>query len=229
MGRRNAGRLLSLAIIFAVLGAILLSPLGEWISLANLKESRQGLIELIEARPLLCMAGFFLLCIVATAACFPAAPMIGICAGALFGFWSGLALVSIASSIGSTIAFFDSRYLFRDWLKKKFARQLEAIDRGMEKHGAVYLLSLRLNPLVPYWLVNLTMGVTKIRLAAYVPLTIAGLLPATLIYVNAGAQLASIESMAEIISVKVAAVLLLLSLFPLIIKRFGARTRREED
>lgn len=221
MELRNVGKLALLAAFLTVIAAMLFSPLGEWLSLARLKDSQLALIELIEARPLLCTTGFFLLCVAATAACFPAAPVLGIAGGALFGFWAGLLIVSIASSIGSTIAFFDSRYLFRDQLKKRLGGRLEAIDRGFQEHGAIYLLSLRLNPVIPYWLVNLAMGLTKMRVATYVPLTIAGLLPATFIYVNAGTRLASIETTAEIISVKLAAGLLLLSLLPLIANRLG--------
>ncbi len=223
MGRRKLGAIVFAAIIFGVIGACLLSPLGDWLTIDKLKDSHAWLAQLVEARPLLYASGFFLLCVVATAACFPAAPVLGVSGGALFGFWPGMLIVLVATSIGSTIAFFDSRYLLRDWVRRRFARRIEAIDRGIEAHGGLYLLTLRLNPVVPYWLVNLAMGLTAIRLRTYVALTITGLVPATLIYVSAGTQLATIENATDILSVNLIATLLLLSLFPLIVRATASR------
>lgn len=218
MDGRKIGAIVFAAVILGVIGAWLFSPLGDWLSIDRLKDSRALLAQLVEARPVLCISGFFLLCVVATAACFPAAPVLGVSGGALFGFWPGLLVVLVATSIGSTIAFFDSRYLLRDWVKRRFARRIDAIDRGIEAHGGLYLLTLRLNPVVPYWLVNLAMGLTAIRLRTYVLLTIAGLVPATFIYVTAGTQLATIDSARDILSAKLIVTLLLLSLFPLIVR-----------
>ncbi|MBA3526051.1 MAG: VTT domain-containing protein [Pseudomonadota bacterium] len=218
MDRGNIGAIAFAAVILGVIGACLFSPLGDWLSIDKLKDSRAWLVQLVEARPLIYGSGFFLLCVVATAACFPASPVLGVSGGALFGFWPGLLIVLVATSIGSTIAFFDSRYLLRSWVKRRFARRIEAIDRGMEAHGGLYLLTLRLNPVVPYWLVNLAMGLTAIRWRTYVPLTIAGLIPATFIYVSAGTQLATLENAGDILSVKLIATLMLLSLFPLILR-----------
>jgi uncharacterized membrane protein YdjX (TVP38/TMEM64 family) len=214
-------------VIIVVAPAFLFSPLGDWLSIDKLKESRDLLQYLVETGPVLCAAGFFLLCVVATAACFPAAPVLGITAGALFGLWPGLLLVLVASSIGSTIAFLDSRYLLREWVKRRFARRIGPIDRGMERHGALYLLMLRFNPIVPYWLVNLAMGVTAIGLKTYVALTPAGLMPATFLYVNAGTQLATIDSARDVFSPGVLLALLLLSLFPLVVRLAGALVGRQ--
>ncbi|MBA3511153.1 TVP38/TMEM64 family protein [Sphingomonas sp.] len=216
MDRRTVGAIIFAAVIAGVLAAWLFSPLRDWLTVEQLKQSRASLVQLIEARPLSCATGFFLLCVVATAACFPAAPVLGVTGGALFGFWPGLAIVLIASSIGSTIAFFDARYLLRGWVKRRFARRIEAIDRGIAAHGGLYLLTLRLNPIIPYWLVNLAMGLTVIRLRTYAALTVAGLLPSIFIYVNAGTQLATIERPGDILSPQLIATLVLLSLFPLV-------------
>lgn len=200
--------------LIGLAGAWLLTPLGQWLSLDNLAHSRDQLASLVAARPWLCAAGFFLLCIAATAACFPAAPLIGVTGGALFGFWPGLAIVLVASAAGSTIAFLNARSTLRGWAERRFAPQLQAIDRGVEANGPLYLLSLRFNPVVPYWLVNLAMGLTGMRPAAYVPLTLIGLAPATFVYVTAGTQLATLGSAAQIVSLSVAAGLLLVSLLP---------------
>lgn len=216
MVRRDLGAILFLVLILCVLAAVLFSPLGDWLTLEKLKESRVWLARLVDSRPLLSAGLFFLFCLVATAACFPAAPILGVTGGALFGFWPGLGLVLLASAIGSTIAFLDSRYLLRELVRRRFRRRIDRIDRGIERHGALYLLTLRFNPVIPYWLVNLTMGLTAMRLRDYAPLTLLGLLPATLVYVTAGTQLATIDSAADILSPGLLVVLMLLSLFPLI-------------
>ena len=227
MDRRTLGALLLCAIIL-VAAAFLVTPLADWLSIDKLKESRAALQHMVETRPMLCASGFFLLCVVATAACFPAAPVLGITAGALFGLWPGLLLVLVASTIGSTIAFLNARYLLRDWVKRRFARRIEPIDRGMTRHGALYLLMLRFNPIVPYWLVNLAMGVTAIGLKTYVIMTPAGLLPATFIYVNAGTQIATIDSARDVLSPNLLLALILLSLFPLLVRAVSSLLVRQD-
>ena len=220
MKRQNLGRIAFLLIILGGIAAAFFSPLGDYLTLAQLKASRTTLVALIEERPFLYIGGFFVIYVLAAAISFPGALIFSISAGALFGFWIGLVVVSLASSVGSTLAFFGSRYLLRDWVKEKFGRRVDSIDRGIEKHGMFFLLTLRLNPAVPYWLVNLAMGLTKMRLRTYYPLTVVGMLPATFIYVNAGTQLASIETTRDILSANLVAALVLLSIFPLIADRF---------
>ena len=224
--RGNLGPILFIAVILAVLAAFLFTPLGDWLTVERLKESRETLMQLIEARPLLCGAAFFLVCLVLTAACFPAAPILGLSAGALFGLWPGLALMLGAWVIGSTIAFFAARFFLRGWVKRTFGKRIDAIDRGFDAHGALYLLTLRLNPVVPYWLVNLAMGLTAMRPWQYVALSIPGLLPAATIYASAGTQLATIEKPSDIVSLNLILTLLLLSLFPLIVAGGSALIRK---
>lgn len=226
LDRRSVGAILFLAAILGMLAAYLFTPLGDWLSIARLKDSRDGLLAMIAARPILCGAAFFLICLAATAACFPAAPILGVSAGALFGLWAGLAMMLGAWVLGSTIAFFAARHFLRDWVTSRFGRRVEAIDRGFEAHGALYLLTLRLNPVIPYWLVNLAMGLTTMRPATYFALTIPGLFPAAAIYVNAGTQLTTIEKPSDIVSLNLIVTLLLLSFFPLIAAGAGALLRR---
>lgn len=225
MGRFSLWAILFAAFSVGLAAACLFSPLGDWLTIDKLKDSRLLLQQLVEARPVLWAAGFFLFCAVATAACFPAAPLLGMTGGALFGLWPGLLLVLAASSLGSTIAFLDSRYVLRGWVERKFARRIEAIDQGMQRHGALYLMTLRLNPVMPYWLVNIAMGLTAIGLKTYTALTAAGLLPATFIYVRAGTQLARIERPSDIVSPGLLLCLLLLSLFPLFASAAGSLLR----
>ena len=224
--RGNLGPILFISAIVAVLAAFLLTPLGDWLTIARLKESRDSLAALVEARPCVSAAAFFLCCLILTAASFPAAPILGLSAGALFGLWPGLGLMLGAWVLGSTIAFFGARFFLRDWVKRTFGKRIETIDRGFEAHGALYLLTLRLNPVVPYWLVNLAMGLTTMPTWKYVALTIPGLLPAASIYVNAGTQLATIEKPSDIVSMNLIVTLLLLSFFPLIVAGAGALFRK---
>jgi uncharacterized membrane protein YdjX (TVP38/TMEM64 family) len=226
LDRTTIGPFLFVTAIVALLAAFLFTPLGDWLTIARLKESRDSLTVLIAARPFLSAAAFFLFCLVLTGACFPAAPILGLSAGALFGLWPGLALMLGSWVLGSTIAFFGARFFLRDWVERTFGKRIETIDRGFESHGALYLLTLRLNPVVPYWLVNLAMGLTTMRPWKYVALTIPGLLPAASIYVNAGTQLASIEKPGDIVSLNLIVTLLLLSCFPLIVAGLSALIRR---
>ena len=218
MSRRGLGALVLALFILGVIAAYWLTPLRDWLSIEQLKQSRQSLEQLVAARPLLSATAFFLICMVATAICFPVAPLLGVSAGVLFGFWAGLALALVAQSIGSTVAFLAARYLARGWVERTLGARLEPIDRGMERHGALYLLTLRFNPVIPYWLVNLATGLTRMRLAPYAALTPIGLLPAMSIYANAGTQIATIESAGDILSPGLIVALLLLSLFPLIVR-----------
>lgn len=215
MNRRNLLRLAFLLVIVGVLVGVYVSPLSDWLTLERLAASRDALIAMIAARPVLSAAVFFLICVVASALCFPAAPLIGVAGGALFGLWAGLAILLPGFTLGSTLACLGSRHFLRDWVEAKLGARLAAIDRGFERHGAAYLLALRINPLIPYWLVNLAIGLTPMRMRAYVPLTLIGLSPALFIYANAGSQLATVNSMSEVFSPGLMVSLLLLSLVPI--------------
>jgi uncharacterized membrane protein YdjX (TVP38/TMEM64 family) len=223
VNNRTLGRILFLLAIAAAIGAAFFSPLGDWLTLERLAASRDALAAMIAARPVLATAAFFLLCVAASALCFPAAPLIGLAAGALFGLWAGLATMLPAFALGSTLACLGSRHFLRDWVKAKLGARMDAIDRGFERHGAAYLLALRINPLIPYWLVNLAMGLTPMRMRTYVPLTLVGLSPALFIYANAGSQLAAVTSIGEVFSPGLMISLLLLSLVPIV----ADRLRRE--
>jgi pyruvate/2-oxoglutarate dehydrogenase complex dihydrolipoamide dehydrogenase (E3) component/uncharacterized membrane protein YdjX (TVP38/TMEM64 family) len=212
--RGRIGRAALLLVVAAAIAAFFLLDLGRWLTLDQLKQSRHALVAAIEARPLLYVGGFFLLYMTAIAFSFPGALILTLAAGALFGFWTGLVLVSFASTIGASLAFLGSRYVLRDWVRRRFGPRLAAVDRGIERDGRFYLLSLRLNPAIPFFLVNLGMGLTRMKLPSFYLVSQAGMLPGTLVYVNAGTQLASIESSGDILSPGLLLALLLLSLFP---------------
>ncbi len=145
--------------------------------------------------------------------------MVTLLGAALFGFWTSLLLVSFASTIGATIAFLSSRYLLREWVQSKFGNKLGAINQGVEKDGAFYLFSLRLIPVFPFFLINLLMVLlTPMTIARFYLTSQIGMLPGTAVYLNAGTQLATIDSLSGIVSPTVLASFALLGLFPIIAK-----------
>ena len=223
MGQRKfVARLLVVALVCVIVATLTFS---DWLSLDTLKHSRDELLALVHARPAVSAIVFFWLCVTATALCFPAAPLIGLTGGALFGLWPGLAMVTFASAIGSTLAFFESRYLMREWVERRLGRRLAKFDRDVGQQGGAYLLTLRLNPFIPYWLVNLAMGLTAMRLRTYIPLTLIGLLPSIFLYVEAGTRLATLERPSDIASPALIAALFVVSLLPVAIKLLERRKR----
>ena len=212
------GKLLLLAAIAAAIAAFFLLDLGRFLTLAELKSRQADLAAFVDARPLEAVAAFFLLYVAVTALSLPGAAILTLAAGAIFGLWEGTLVASLASVAGASLAFLSSRYLLRDWVKARFGARTAAIDRGVEQDGAFYLLTLRLIPVFPFFLINLAMGLTAMRLVRYALVSMVGMLPGTLVYVNAGTQLARIESTGDILSPALLGSFLLLGLFPLVAK-----------
>ena len=168
----------------------------------------------------LALAAFFLVYVAVAALSLPAAALLTMLGGALFGRWSGTAVVSLASTLGATLAFLSSRYVLRDSVANRFGDQLAAIDRGVAKDGASYLFMLRLAPVFPFFLVNLGMGLTRLPVATFVVVSWLGMLLGTFLYVNAGTELATLDSPSGLLSWKVAGALALLGIVPLAIRKF---------
>lgn len=168
---------------------------------------------------LLAVVLFFCGYVLVTALSLPVAVYLSLLAGALFGRWLGTAVVSVAATLGATGAFLLSRYLFRDMVQRRFGERLAAINRGVEREGAFYLFTLRLVPAVPFFLINLGMGLTPMRVSTFALVSWVGMLPGTFIYLNAGEALGSLESPAGILSVEVLVPLILLGLFPLAVRK----------
>ncbi|NMT92228.1 TVP38/TMEM64 family protein, partial [Vibrio alginolyticus] len=161
---------------------------------------------------------YFLAYVAITAFSIPGAAVVTLLGAALFGFWFSLLLVSFASTIGATLAFLSSRYLLRDWVQSRFGEKLVAINQGVKKDGAFYLFSLRLIPVFPFFLINLLMGLTPMSIARFYLTSQIGMLPGTAVYLNAGTQLATIDSLSGIVSPTVLASFALLGLFPILVK-----------
>lgn len=192
--------------------------LNQLLTLDGLKGSMAQFNEYKAQSPLLIIGGFFLLYVVVTALSLPGAAILTLAAGALFGLVQGLLVASFASSIGATIAFLASRYLLRDTIKQRFPERLAAIDAGVEKEGGFYLFTLRLVPIFPFFLINLLMGVTSIKTWTYYWVSQIGMLAGTFVFVNAGTQLAQIDSLSGILSFNLIVSFALLGFFPLIAK-----------
>ncbi|MGS1017068.1 FAD-dependent oxidoreductase [Allosphingosinicella humi] len=223
-GRR--GKIILLLLILAAIAAFFLFGLGDYLTLEALKARQAELAALVEARPLLAIGGFFLLYVAVTALSLPGAAILTLAAGAIFGLWIGTAIASLASTLGASLAFLSARYLLRDWVKATFGRRVAAIDRGIERDGDFYLLTLRLIPLFPFFLVNLAMGLTAMRLGRYALISWIGMLAGTFVYVNAGTELARIGSTADILSPALIGAFVLLGIFPLIAKAAVGFMRR---
>jgi uncharacterized membrane protein YdjX (TVP38/TMEM64 family) len=162
---------------------------------------------------------FFLSYAAATALSLPLAAVLTLLAGALFGRWLGTAVVSLASTLGATLAFLSSRYLLRDFVRRHFSGRLDALNRGVEQEGGYYLFTLRLVPAFPFFLVNLGLGLTPMRVWTYTWVSLLGMLPGTFVYVNAGTALAAMDEPGDVLSVGVLVSLALLGLVPLALRK----------
>lgn len=208
-----------LALVAAALAAYFAFDLGQYFNLAFLKASQQSFQDYYQANPIQAITIYFVLYVVVTALSLPGATVMTLAGGALFGLLQGTLIVSFASALGATLAFLASRYLLRDWVRNRFRQKFDAIDAGIEKDGAFYLFTLRLVPLFPFFLINLLIGLTGMRTWTYFWVSQVGMLAGTLVYVNAGTQLAHIDSLRGILSPAVAGSFVLLGLFPLAAKK----------
>jgi pyruvate/2-oxoglutarate dehydrogenase complex dihydrolipoamide dehydrogenase (E3) component/uncharacterized membrane protein YdjX (TVP38/TMEM64 family) len=193
--------------------------LGRLLTLESLKASRDALALAYQNHPLLTLGLFFASYVAATALSIPGAFVLTLAAGALFGLWVGLLVVSFASSLGALLAFLSARYLLRDAIQQsRFGKSLAPINEGVRKDGVVYLLTLRLVPVFPFWLINLLMGLTPMKASRFYVTSQIGMLAGTAVYVNAGTQLAAIQSPADILSPALLGSFVLLGIFPLMAK-----------
>jgi pyruvate/2-oxoglutarate dehydrogenase complex dihydrolipoamide dehydrogenase (E3) component/uncharacterized membrane protein YdjX (TVP38/TMEM64 family) len=211
-------KIVLLLIAASLVGLFFHFNLHQLLTLDGLKSSMNDFSQLREESPLLVIGGFFLLYVAVTALSLPGAAILTIASGALFGIVEGLIIASFASSIGATMAFLVSRYLLRDSIKQRFPERLAAIDAGIEKEGGFYLFTLRLVPIFPFFLINMLMGVTAFKSWTFYWVSQVGMFLGTFVYVNAGTQLAQIDSLSNILSVNLIVSFALLGLFPIIAK-----------
>ena len=204
-----------------ILGMIL----SNMVTLDEFKARRQEIVTLIESRPVANTAIFIALFALA-AALMPGAAIFKVIAGALFGLWTGMAVALVSTLLAATIGFLLSRYLLRRWVERRWRNRFEVLNRGVEREGVIYLLAMRWNPLVPFFLINFGMGLTRMRLWVFVATSFFGLIPASFVYANAGTQIALIETPRDILSLHLLASLVMLSLMPLVGRWAALRLRR---
>lgn len=207
--------LLLVALIIALYFGL---DLDQYLTLNALKASQEKFTSFQSESPWLVALGVFVLYVMVTALSLPGATIMTLAIGALFGLWVGTILVSFASSIGATAAFLVSRYVLRDVVQHRFGDKLKAINEGMEKDGVLYLFTLRLVPVFPFFLINLLMGLTPIHTRTFYWVSQLGMLAGTIVYVNAGTQLAQLDSLSGIVSPVLLLSFALLGMFPLIAK-----------
>ena len=212
-------QLLVLLLVALAIGAFVALDVGRFLSFEQLKASQASFAELHAAQPLTVAAVYFLIYVAATALSFPGATIITLAGGAIFGLWQGLLIVSFASTIGATLAFVASRFVLRDWVEAKFGKRLADINAGVDKEGAFYLFTLRLIPVVPYFVINLLMGLTRMKTWTFFWVSQVGMLAGTAVFVNAGTQLGQLDSLQGILSPALLGSFVLLGVFPLIARR----------
>lgn len=215
----SAKKLLGLAALATLIALFFGLELNQYFNLDTIKAQQSNLEQHVSSQPLLASAIYFVVYVVVTALSLPGAALMTLIGGALFGLGWGLLLVSFASTLGATLAMLISRFLLRDWVKAKFGKRLERIDQGVEREGGFYLFALRLVPAFPFFLINLAMGLTKLKTSTYWWVTQLGMLPGTVVYVNAGRELGQVDSLGGILSPGLIGAFVLLGLFPLIARK----------
>ena len=221
-----ARRVLLALLIVLLIGAFFVSDLGHMLDLDYLRAQRAVFAEHYTRHPLQSLGLFFGLYVLVTGLSLPGATILTLAAGALFGLVTGVILVSFASTLGATLAFLSARYVLRDAVQRRFARRLEAINAGVSRDGAYYLFTLRLIPLFPFFVINLVMGLTPIRLLVFCVVSQVGMLAGTVLYVNAGTQLGQLKDLEGILSLEILGSFALIGLFPWLAKLTLGRLKR---
>ncbi|MBK4714229.1 MULTISPECIES: TVP38/TMEM64 family protein [Tenebrionibacter/Tenebrionicola group] len=194
---------------------VVLLPSG-WLTMQTLSAQQQALAAHVSQMPTRSAALYFMLYAAIAMLSIPGAAILTLLGGALFGFWQGLLLVSFASTLGATLAMLASRYLLRDWVARRFAKQMTYFNRGLARDGAFYLFALRLMPFFPFFLVNLLAGLTSLDIRRYWWVSQAAMLPMTALVLNAGRELGRLTSLRDILSPGILFAFTLLGLLPLI-------------
>jgi pyruvate/2-oxoglutarate dehydrogenase complex dihydrolipoamide dehydrogenase (E3) component/uncharacterized membrane protein YdjX (TVP38/TMEM64 family) len=221
-------KILIILALAALIVAYFAFGLGDYLTVEGIKQIADDVGGYYARNPAQVIALFFLVYVAVTAASLPGAAVMTLAAGALFGVFVGTVVVSFASTLGATLAFLASRYVLRDTVEARFGERLKAVNQGLERDGAFYLFTIRMIPLFPFFVVNLVMGLTRIRAWTYAWVSQVGMLLGTIVYVNAGTQLARIDSLAGIASPAVLASFALLGVAPWFAKAIIAWIKRRK-
>src|SRR3989454_8732100 len=220
------GKLVLVGLFALAVGAFFYFDLKQYLSLEALKANRDSLLAYPEAHSTKSVVLFILLYCLQTAFSLPGAALFALASGLLFGSFLGTLYTNIAATSGATLAFLAARYLLRDWVEGKFGNRLGPIQEGFAKNAFSYLITLRLVPLFPIFLVNLVSGLTRVRLGTYVVATSIGIIPGSFVYAYAGRQLGTLNSLSDIASPRVLlafTLLGLLALIPIVYRKFASK------
>ncbi|MEM8594672.1 MAG: TVP38/TMEM64 family protein [Pseudomonadota bacterium] len=225
----KAGQIVLICCVALALIAFFFFDGAQYLDFELIKSKQGELQHWVAQHQLLALLGFFGVYVCVTALSIPGAAVLTLLAGALFGLLKGFVIVSFASTLGATLAFLGARYLFKETVQEKFGDKLSVINDGIEKEGAFYLFGLRLVPLFPFFVINLVMSITSINTRTFYLASQLGMVAGTLVYVNAGTQLAQLDGVSGILSPGLIASFALLAAFPFIAKRLLAVLRKAES
>lgn len=223
---RNRWRLLLAGVILGVVAVFYALGLQRYLSLDYLREQEAWLMQMYEMQPFVWALAYFGIYVAITGLSLPLASAITLIAGPVFGLFWGSVIVTFAAAFGATLSFLVARFLLRDWVQARFEHQLAAINRGIERDGIFYLFLLRLIPAFPFFVINLVMGLTPMRMRTYFWVSLVGMIPGNILYVNAGVQLGRIHSLHDLLSPGLIASFVGLGVFPLVVKKLVDYWRR---
>lgn len=212
-------KLILLTVLVAAVGAYFIFDLGQYLTLDQLKSQQAALESYRADNPILVAILYLATYIVVTALSLPGAALMTLTGGAVFGVFWGTILANIGATIGATCAFLIARYVLGNWVQEKFGERITAINNGIEKDGAFYLFSLRLVPVFPFFVINVVMGLTKIRIWTFFWVSQVGMIAGAAVYANAGTQLAKLDSLSGIASPAILISFALLGVFPIIARK----------
>ena len=215
----SRSRLALLVVIVLLVAAFFAAGGQRYLSFETIKAEQEAILGYYASHPWQTALGFFVAYVAVTGLSLPGAALMTLVAGAIFGLLWGTVIVSFASSVGATLAFVVSRFLLRDWVQARFGHALRAVNAGVAREGGFYLFTLRLIPAIPFFVINLAMGLTPLRAWTFYWVSQVGMLAGTIVYVNAGTQLAAIETPGGILSPGLIGAFVLLGIFPLLAKR----------
>ena len=225
----NKGKLAVIVVVAGLVVAFLWFDLGRYLSLEFLKSRQSDIDAFYHEHPVAVLAAYFCAYVAITGLSLPGAAIMTLAGGAVFGLLWGTVVVSFASTLGATVAFIVSRYILRDGIQRRYGDRLKTINAGVERDGGFYLFTLRLVPAFPFFVINLVMGLTPMRILTFALVSQVGMLPGTVVYVNAGTQLARIESLQGILSPVLIGSFVLLGVFPLVAKWIVGAVKARRD
>lgn len=226
--KTNVSRWMVICAIIVLVVLFFVLDLNRFLSLEHIKSQQEMLIAYYRENTAAAIGIYMFIYITVTALSLPGAAVMTLAGGTFFGLFTGTVVISFASTIGATLAFLVSRFLLQDWVQARFKDKLRAINKGIEKEGAFYLFTLRLVPVFPFFIINLVMGLTPIKTRQFYLVSQIGMLPGTLVYVNAGTQLGQIDSLKGILSPGLLLSFALLGIFPLLAKKGVALIKKKK-